>query len=61
MNINLRSYFHFLVIIRDLPGADKCAIGNYMKMFGELRVNYDEQNWMMLINQLLFDYKVRYI
>lgn len=44
MNFNLRSYFHFLVIIRDLPGADKCAIGNYMKMFGELRVNYDEQN-----------------
>jgi aminopeptidase N len=28
-----------------------------MKMFGQLRVNYDEQNWLMLVKSLVYNYK----
>jgi hypothetical protein len=40
------------------PGADKWIIGNYMKMFGLLRINYDDHNWKMLIDQIKSNYKV---
>jgi hypothetical protein len=42
----------------ELPGADKWLIANYMKMFGSFRVNYDEQNWQMLVKNLINNYKV---
>lgn len=41
-----------------MPGADKWIVGNYMKLFDFFRVNYDRQNWFMLTQQLIFDYKV---
>lgn len=44
-----------------MPGADKWIVGNYMKTFGFFRINYDTQNWEMLTQQLLYDFKVKII
>ncbi len=46
--------------LNDLPGADKWLIGNYMKMFSSFRINYDEQNWQMLIKNLIYNFKVNF-
>ncbi|CAF0715734.1 unnamed protein product [Brachionus calyciflorus] len=44
-------------LLKHIPGADKWLVGNYMKMFDFLRVNYDLQNWAMITQQLIFDFK----
>ena len=46
--------------LKNLPGADKWIIGNYLKMFSLFRTNYDSKNWLMLTEQLLFNYKVSF-
>ena len=43
-----------------MPGADKWIIGNHLKMFAPLRINYDAQNWQMLIEQLKTNAKVKH-
>jgi hypothetical protein len=44
--------------MKNLPGADKWIIANYMNMFPYFRINYDTENWKMLTEQLLYDLKV---
>jgi hypothetical protein len=39
--------------LNNLPGADKWFIGNFMRAFGPFRINYDVQNWVLLIEQLV--------
>ena len=45
--------------LKNLPGADKWIVGNYLKMFSLFRTNYDSKNWLMLTEQLLFNHKVK--
>jgi hypothetical protein len=35
-----------------LPGANKFIICNYLRTFSSFRVNYDSQNWALIIDQL---------
>ena len=45
--------FSYLDTLNNLAGADKWFIGNYMRAFGPFRINYDIQNWVLLIEQLV--------
>ena len=32
-----------------------------MQMFALFRINYDDQNWQMLVKNLIFNHKVKFI
>ena len=47
-------------LVRSLPGADKWILANYMQMLPNLRINYDRDNWRLIIEQFIYDFKVRF-